>query len=91
LTNVINEAEILAEIGRLITSLPDFGEVFEATAERISTLIPAETISLSSVDVQGGTYTTCTGGHPIFPLSLRRPLDNSKAQVPKQQWSPENR
>ncbi|MDG0868914.1 sensor histidine kinase [Candidatus Lucifugimonas marina] len=58
MTNVINEAEILAEIGRLITSSPDFGEVFEATAERISTLIPAETISLSSVDVQGGTYTT---------------------------------
>ena len=58
MTNANNEAELLSEIERLTTSSSDFGEVFEATAERISALIPAATISLSSVDVENSTYTT---------------------------------
>jgi signal transduction histidine kinase len=76
LTNVSNEAVALAEIGRLITSSPEFGEVFDATAERISTLIPADTISLSSVDVENGTYSTLfRWGFELSSRSIGMPRD----------------
>jgi signal transduction histidine kinase len=69
----MGEAEALAEIGRLITSSTDFGEVFEATADRISALIPAETVSLSTVDLDRNTYRTLFDRGTFAPTSGVRP------------------
>ena len=78
------EAEALAEIGRLITSSTDFGEVFESTADRISTLIPAETISLGTVDTENDTYTTLFRWGlqlPVGSIGLARPLAGTAAEA----------
>ena len=78
------EVEALAEIGRLITSSTDFGEVFEATAERISTLIPAETISLGTVDTTKETYSTLFRWGlqlPLGSIGLARPLAGTSAEL----------
>lgn len=92
MTGHANEAEALAEIGRLITSSTDFGEVFEATAERISTLIPAETISLGTVDAESDTYTTLFRWGlqlPAGSIEMARALAGTSAEIAIRRGSPQ--
>ena len=50
------ETDDLAEIRRLNTGSTDLSGVLEYTADYISTLIPSDTISISIVDIDKGTY-----------------------------------
>lgn len=86
-----SEADALADLGRLITSSTDFGEVFEATAESISALIPAETVSIATADVHNNTYTTMfRWGRqlPGFPIGMVRSLAGTAAEFAINQGVP---
>lgn len=79
-----SEAEALAEIGRIVTSSPNFHEVLDATAKHISTLIPAETISLSTVDIENHTFSTLFRWGlelPIRSLDKPRQLEGTGAEA----------
>jgi signal transduction histidine kinase len=58
LDHFVDEAVALAEISRLITSSTELDEVFDVMAESISALVPADTLSISIVDLEIGTYST---------------------------------
>jgi len=50
------EREVLAEIGRIISSTLDIEEVYERFAEEVRLLVPADRIVLSTVNEHDGTY-----------------------------------
>ena len=56
------ERSALAEIGRIVSSSLDTGEVFDEFAEQVRTMIPFDRISVSLVDPGQGTI---RGGHVV--------------------------
>ncbi len=51
------ERHVLAEIGRLIGSTLDFGDVFERVADEVRKLLKADRIVVTTVDDEAGTIT----------------------------------
>ena len=54
---LVQEAEVLAEIGRTISSSLNIDEVYERFAEHVRTLIPFDRITISKVDLEKSTMT----------------------------------
>ncbi len=51
------ERQVLAEIGRIIGSTLDFGDVFERVATEIRKFVPADRLVITTVDQDAGTIT----------------------------------
>ncbi len=79
----MDEATALAEISRLITSSTKLEEVFDLMAESISALVPADTLSISTVDLESGTYSTLIRWGrelPGYSLGTARSLAGTAAE-----------
>ncbi len=60
------ERSILAEMGRIVTSSLEIGEVYERFADRVRRLIPSDWVIIAAVDLERGTAMhTCVVGDEI--------------------------
>ena len=55
----LRQADVLAEIGRVITASLDIEEVYDVMSKLVSTLISFDTIFVNLVDARAGTRTEC--------------------------------
>jgi len=60
------ERSVLAEMGRIVTSSLEIGEVYERFADRVRGLLPSNWVIIAAVDLERGTAThTCVVGEVI--------------------------
>ena len=52
-----DERAVLAEIGRLVSSSPDIGEVYDRLVEQVQQLVPLETAAIAVADVDSDSVT----------------------------------
>ena len=75
------ENEVLAEIGRIISSSPEIDEVYRPFVHRIRQLIPSDQIYINLVDWDSGTYKTGYEAGLLaqdsFENGFQRPLEGS--------------
>jgi len=79
LARTADEEEALAEISRIVTSSPDFSEVFDAVAASISQLIAFDRIAITSLDVSANrAETRFVVGTPIegFTRGITREISS---------------
>ena len=78
-----NETDAPVELDRLISSSTELEDIFDAMAERISALVPADTVSISTVNLEQGTYSTLVRWGlvlPDYPLGDARSLAGTAAE-----------
>jgi PAS domain S-box-containing protein len=55
--NIAEEMSVIAEIGRIISSSPEIGDVYGQFAERVRNFISFESLSISTIDEKSNTFT----------------------------------
>lgn len=53
----VDERAVVAEIGRLVSSSPDIGEVYDRLVEQVQRLIPLETAAIAVADIDSDSIT----------------------------------
>lgn len=79
----LQEAEVISEVSRMVTSTLDIGEVYERFGEEIRKLVPFDQIVISTVDQEAGASTIrYIHGEQMFGRSApyTMPLEGSETE-----------
>jgi signal transduction histidine kinase/DNA-binding NarL/FixJ family response regulator len=81
---IARENEVMAAIGRVITSSPDIGEIYERFAEEVRKLLHFDRLVINRADAAAGTMTTLyETGVPVsgWEVGKIRPLANTPTEI----------